>query len=299
MADVLSTEFPHLLGQVPRERLSRLTQADCLLRWSGWEWAEQQLRNRCRGCAGAGLYDLDGLPRIDACRKPVLREDLTVDMEVCPVQVAFRARVAAKQLLGESRIPKRFQRRTLERFQPCNWSAKLALDIAWDFVRRWGEPELPGLLIMGPNGTGKTHLAAGIMLELIKREVAVRFYTVPELLARVRDGISRDEADDVQEILAEIPLLVIDDLGKEYLRPSETGTSWAQEVIYTILNRRYEEDRPVIVTTNLTDAQIEQRYGLAVVSRLAEMCRTVVLDGPDYRLGLHAADCRQDGGLVP
>lgn len=283
LAGALRTEFPRLLATTPEDRLNRLTPADCAERWSGWEAAERRLAE-CEGCAGSSLCDLDGLPSVALCRRPALTEDLRVELVTCPVQEQHRARVLADRLLGESRMPRRFQRRTLDLFRPRNESARLALEIARDFVRRWGEPEQRGLLIMGPNGVGKTHLAAGVVLELVKRGVGARFYTAPELLAAVRRGVAEDEADEVQRVLAEIPLLVIDDLGREYLRQSETGPGWAQEVIYTVLNRRYEEDRPVVITTNLTEDEIEARYGRAVLSRLGEMCRPVVLDGPDYRL---------------
>lgn len=85
--------------------------------------------------------------------------------------------------------------------------------------------------------------------------------------------------------LAELPCLVVDDLGKERLRRVDgEDIGWADELWFTLINRRYEEDRPTVFTTNLNDHEIIERYGTAIYSRFVEMCRPILLDEEDYRI---------------
>ncbi len=261
---------------------------DAVTLWSSWEAAEEVLR-KCDGCTGKNILDIrDGLPRLDACRKPRIETDGTVSWHTCPVQESFRQKTLCQRLLGEARIPSRFTRRTLETFEPRDKDSKLALKIAREFISEWGKPDMPGLLIVGKNGTGKTHLAVGIMQEIIKKGVAARFYSSVAFLELAKEGFKNDTTRQMIEALAAIPLLVLDDLGKEFIKRSSANVditdTWANEMFYALINARYEQDKPLIVTTNLLDTEIAARYGASVWSRLAEMCRVVILDGTDYRL---------------
>jgi DNA replication protein DnaC len=75
---------------------------------------------------------------------------------------------------------------------------------------------------------------------------------------------------------------VIDDLGKE--KP----TLWVEQMVYEIINGRYEDNKPVIITTNTSLVGIQDQYdknGPAIVSRIVEMCQGVKMDGADWRKG--------------
>ncbi len=78
-------------------------------------------------------------------------------------------------------------------------------------------------------------------------------------------------------------LLILDDLG------AEKPTEWVRERMYEIVNQRYEWMRPIIVTSNLSPAQLAKQVGQRVASRLMEMCEVVELDGRDRRLNGDAA----------
>jgi DNA replication protein DnaC len=155
------------------------------------------------------------------------------------------------------------------------------------FVREW--PALDrGLLIVGPVGVGKTHLAVAVLAELVDT-MSVRgvFCDFTDLLARIQATFSRGSDESEDEILAtyrEAELLVLDELGAR--RP----TDWARDVLYGLLNTRYNRKRITLLTTNYGDTPekpggetLELRVGTAVRSRLAEMCQMVPLTGPDYR----------------
>jgi DNA replication protein DnaC len=284
VAAAVSKTFPRVAPLITKT----LTEDEAVTLWPSWESAEDVLR-RCDGCAGRSILDnRDRLPRLDACRKPNVSPDGTVSWHTCPVQESYRHKVLCERLLGEAKIPPRFARRTLGTFKPRDKDSRAALKAAQSFISDWGRPDLQGLLIVGKNGTGKTHLAVAIMHELIKKGVAARFYSSVEFLELAKEGFKNETTRQTIEALAAIPLLVLDDLGKEFIKRSAASIditdTWANEVFYSLINARYEQDKPLILTTNLLDTEIAARYGASVWSRLAEMCKPVVLDGTDYRM---------------
>jgi DNA replication protein DnaC len=132
----------------------------------------------------------------------------------------------------------------------------------------------------GPEGTGKTTRAAALTRAYIETywqgNPAVVFANEPEILKRTYPGNEEDYVD----YLANIDLLVYDDFGKA------KSTDYAEMVIYDIIDRRYRDKRPIIITTNVERPEIEERYpnaGAQMLSRLAEMNAVVVLTGKDFR----------------
>lgn len=190
-----------------------------------------------------------------------------------------------KRLFSQSRLGRRFRERTFETFVVREHTRK-AFEIALDYAKNFEsyKEKGEGLFITGGYGVGKTHLAAAIANYLISNEIAtVIFGNVTTLLGRIRhtysDG-SQYEEEQVMKELYDVDLLIIDDLGKE--KPTE----WVEEKLYTVINERYENYRPIVVTSNLKLEEIEQRLencGGAIVSRIIEMCRGIKIVGPDFR----------------
>jgi len=190
-----------------------------------------------------------------------------------------------ERLFQQSRLGKRFRDRTFEAFEISDYNRK-AFEIALDYAQNFGmyKEKGEGLFITGGYGVGKTHLAAAITNYLIRSKMAtVIFGNVTTLLGRLRSAYSDDSEYEETQILKElhdVDLLVIDDLGKE--KP----TPWVEEKLYNVVNERYENYKPIIVTSNLELEEIEQRLetcGGAIVSRIIEMCRGVKIVGPDFR----------------
>lgn len=183
-----------------------------------------------------------------------------------------------KDILGNSGLGKRFRQRRFETFKPTPKTQGVyrACMIFCDSFASNSK----GIILRGPCGCGKTHLAAAIINRLAERGIYGRFEVVPELLEDIKNGFNRQDSKVTASInqLKEAPLLVLDDLGAEKV------TDWAREQIFIIVNRRYENMLPTVITTNYTTAELVSRLGKRTVSRLVEMATSYTVEAGDYRL---------------
>lgn len=184
----------------------------------------------------------------------------------------------------------------LVRFVPSRFSAPVPIP---DAVAQWIERGrvADGLYLTGTTGSGKTHLAYAALAhwclavgvpprdaghlpaweggDRLNPTVVVARATA--LFDELRPGSdnTRQRIVDCQRAA----LLVIDDLGAE--KPSE----WTAEKTYEIVDERYAQRRPVIVTSNVPPGKLTRHVGERVASRLAEMCTVVPVIGEDRRRG--------------
>jgi len=151
-----------------------------------------------------------------------------------------------------------------------------------------------GLWFMGPVGTGKTTLAMLVSKAALKAGRSVAIYSLPRLLNEIRDT-HRAERSHVELLdrLTAVDLLHVDDVG------AERTTDWVLEELYSIVNARYEDERSMVVTTNILDREaLCEQITERTVSRLTEMCDELPLLGHDRRMdvGSVPADGSQLGG---
>lgn len=176
-----------------------------------------------------------------------------------------------------------------------------AIDAAVAFA---AAPTASGLLLTGSQGTGKTHLAVGILaarfdawlerypqatwevgagegsVAIEKRpSLEQRFVVVPSFLDRLRSAIQFRDPDDPLPDLFDVDLVVLDDLGREKV------SDWASERLYVLVNERYNRRLPTIVTTNYPPSELAERGYEAIVSRLVEGAAVVPITASDYRRG--------------
>lgn len=141
------------------------------------------------------------------------------------------------------------------------------------------------LVFLGPNGCGKTHLAASIGNYQLKKGNPVYFKVVPDLLDHLRSAFgpeSRSTYDEIFERVKNAPLLILDDFGEQ------ASTPWAQEKLYQVINYRYNAQLPTVITSCFSLEDIEMR----ISSRLADirLSTSFNINVPDYRSDLSPSE---------
>ena len=162
-----------------------------------------------------------------------------------------------------------------------------ALTLTRSFIDDFPSPAR-GLLLLGPSGVGKTHIAVAALREIVvTHAVPAVYFDTRTLLATLRASFNPPAGGTAAAVLERVlgaALLVLDDLGAE--RPTE----WVLETMSVVLNTRYSENRPTILTSNYEDLSdrgdpdsLCARVGARSYSRLREMCEFLEYSGPDYR----------------
>jgi DNA replication protein DnaC len=168
-----------------------------------------------------------------------------------------------------------FRDKTFETFSPDIAGVRRAYLRAVEYAKRpqgW-------LVLFGNYGAGKTHLAAAIANAALRRQTRVLFAIVPDLLDHLRSTFgpsSEVEYDDRFETIREVPLLILDDLG------TENTTAWAREKLFQIINYRYNDALPTVITSNRKPEDIDPR----IFSRMSDraLCEEhIMIDAADYR----------------
>lgn len=192
-----------------------------------------------------------------------------------------------RRLLEESGLtPEEIARWTFESFKVewavTNGAGKKVLQGIVEDLRAYARGEMggkPWRVLQGTYGCGKTHLAYAVAAERVKAWWPVYVANVAEMLATLRRGFDAGDYEDRLETLRRVDLLVLDDLGAESMTP------FALEVLYRIVDFRYRQRLPLVVTTNAL--LTEESGGLPgrLVSRLldVDISRAWVIPAKDYR----------------
>ena len=178
------------------------------------------------------------------------------------------------------------QRMTFVSFDPrggggASQVQRSTLQFARQFAETYATAPESWLLITGPHGSGKTHLAVAIANESRQQGRPVFYAFVPSLLDHLRATFSPDSLigyDELFEQVKTVPLLILDDLG------AESSTPWAEEKLYQIVVHRYEARLPTIITSAYSLDELESAKP-RLASRLVDtnVVEWVVVDAPNYR----------------
>ena len=159
-------------------------------------------------------------------------------------------------------------------------SPRQLMQITFQHCRRYARDfsrKSPSLLFTGGPGLGKTFLSACIARSVADRGFSVVYDTAGKLFSDFEAAKFGSRSDDLTTKYLACDLLIIDDLG------TEMTTQFTQSVLYQVINTRLMEDKPVIISTNLTDDTLRQRYSAPIVSRLLGAYQTCQFLGYDIR----------------
>ncbi len=221
--------------------------------------------DECPKCFGTGMEIVPGKgARICSCRKQ-------------------------RSQLGQFesvRLPRRYDGFHFGNYKPQNQSQIAALKSSMAFAMEYPAVDR-GLLLMGSVGVGKTHLAVSILKGLTERGFSCLFYEFSSLLKEIQDSYNTFTQTSELSVLSPVlnaEILVLDELG------ASKPTDWVRDTLALIINSRYNEKKFTVFTTNYLDERpnqreetLEDRVGVRVRSRLYEMCKTIEMDGKDYR----------------
>ncbi len=180
-----------------------------------------------------------------------------------------------------ARIPKLYAAESLETFQPYTSSLRGCVVRVKEYVEKYSPAEPRGLYICGSTGTGKTHLAIGILRGLIARGFDGVYYNVVDLLDAIRatydpNAPGAPKGRLTQELNRQI--FVLDDFGVQ-----KTST-WVADRLYALINRRYQDCKTMIITSNIMAKDLPLKVENRLASRIIEMCNDIDIKADDYRL---------------
>ena len=219
-------------------------------------------------CDGSGfLYDLE-----------------TNTARDCRCRAQRQSRLRARQL--SAAIPRKYRDVSFDRPPVTDMEPGIVRAVR-DYAARIDDHLAAGrgLWLMGPPGTGKTTLAMLAAKAASEAGHSVAVYSLPRLLNEIRDT-HRAERSHVELLdrLAAVDLLHVDDVG------AERSTDWVLEELYSIVNARYEQERSMVITTNIMDRdELCEQITPRTVSRLTEMCDELPVLGHDHRMDLREA----------
>lgn len=136
-----------------------------------------------------------------------------------------------------------------------------------------------GFYVYGNTGCGKTHLLACVCNYLLEHDQRCIFTTLTDILNEIRSTYSRyQSADTVIEKYAKIPFLFLDDFGKEGYKKTNGELGWLDEMLFTIINKRYNNMLPTIISSNHAPTEIMDKgnYDDALVDRIMSMSTRIV-----------------------
>jgi DNA replication protein DnaC len=183
--------------------------------------------------------------------------------------------------IGEAAIPQRFIGRTLDNFHASTPEQQAALSIAREYVQEFEANAKRGnsLIFSGLPGTGKSHLATAMLQALMPRHCGL-YTTCMGVIRTVRGTWRKDSERSEQQVLniyADVPLLVLDEIGVQY------GTDGEQTILFDVLDRRYRDMKPSIFLTNQDKKGFKDFIGERTFDRLTETSRWVPFDWASYR----------------
>lgn len=181
-----------------------------------------------------------------------------------------RARENWEKRIGMAAIPDRFVGCRLRNYEATTPEQQAALSFARAYATDFAEVQRTGrcAIFIGNVGTGKTHLAIGIGLQVMHSHGAlVLFSTVARMVRRIKDTWSKQSEESEGDAIAALvfpDLLILDEVGVQF------GSDFEKSLLFDVLNERYEKRKPTIFLSNLPLEEVGGYLGERVMDRIRE-----------------------------
>ncbi len=185
-------------------------------------------------------------------------------------------------------VPKKLIGKTVSGYIHENDTEKTMKSEVTNYIMNFGKTDFNSLVLKGPMGVGKSHLAYAACMELRKRGFSTMFISSDDFLKLIRSTFDRDSElteKKIFEMIEQLDLLVFDEIGAEYINKKDGYETWASEKILKVTDLR--EDQNNIYTTNYSAPQMEGKYGPIqggrIASRMIAGAKRIQVDGRDRR----------------
>ncbi len=240
----------------------------------------------CKKCTECGepIEKVTYLPGFNRYIKgPVLCSCRKAEIEAKKIEEQNREKqLRLKQIINNSLMDENFKKCRFENWDHIKGSERM-LRVGIKYANQFSKMKREGigLLIYGNPGNGKTYVSSCISNKLIDSMIPTICVSINGLLDRIKQTFNKWGKEGEEQILRSLSnadLLIIDDLG------TEQETDWSQTKVYNILDNRYRNGLPLIVTTNFLLEELKEKYHQRTYDRLIEMCTPVKNDSKSIRV---------------
>ena len=245
----------------------------------------------------SGLDYDEPIKTCEKCRDPIQKDIVILNvLRRVPIVCSCRKKELEQKAIEDENKEKQIRLNSIfknslldEKFLKCtfkNWDHNKGSEKVFKICSKYADnfkiakDNNLGLLIHGEPGNGKTHAVSCIANYLLEKGVPVVCVSISKMLERIKEtynSYGKEGEETVLRSFSNADLLIIDDLGTEQI------SEWSQAKIYNIIDARYRNELPIIVTTNIKVSDLEEMYHKRTYDRLMEMCTPVLSDGKSIR----------------